>query len=178
MARTFFSEEECLDGLREALGAEAPGPRGRAAEEVAHALLDDMAQAPPTGAAHAQEVRIGRWAIRDDELDLLTIIKDGVLAYLAGKSAGGPWVGLAISVARQLLVLWRKGVPLTADQAVLLAELRRVKGPRDEAGLAAALEQPQPVVVARLEALTAAPARAGPIKLVERLPDGRWIAHA
>ncbi|MDM0001738.1 hypothetical protein QTI24_24235 [Variovorax sp. J22P240] len=176
MAQTFYSAEECRAALNEVLGAQEGGRRGAMATEVADALLQDMARAARTQDADDLEVKLGSWAIRNDEIDLLVLVKDGVIAYLDGKP--GSWVSLAVTLARQLLVLYRKGVRLTPEQARVLTELKRERGPRSAAELSAALSQDEPALRLALESLAAAPARAGPVKLAEKLPDGRWTVHA
>jgi|SRR4051794_34395361 hypothetical protein len=173
MTQIFFSKDECLQALRDSLG------EGEVANEVAQALLLDMRATTEDGGADAMQVKVGTWAIRDDELDLLALIKDSALAYLNGKTAGAsPWVSLAITVAKMLLTLWRKGVRLTNEQTTLLTELRRQPGPRAEAEIAEELKWTPEAVAGRLAELAAAPARSGAVKLAERRPDGRWVAYA
>jgi hypothetical protein len=176
VTQDFFSAEECQVSLAETLGADAGGQRGRAAEEVAAALVQDMARGARAQDADDFEFKVGSWAIRDDELDVLGIIKDGVLAYLDSKP--GTWINLAVTLARQVLALYRKGVRLTREQASALTELRRHREARPAADIAAALGWPEHETTVVLEALAVAPARAGAVKLAEKRPDGGWIAHA
>ncbi|MEO3475987.1 hypothetical protein AAFN86_29350 [Roseomonas sp. CAU 1739] len=176
MTKTFFSSEECQAALDVALGSAEAGQRGAMASEVAAALVRDMAHDARAGDADAFEVKLGHWAIRDDEINLLDLIKDSVLAYLETKP--GAVVSLAVTVARQLLALWRKGVRLTPETAQTLTELRRVRGPRELAEIAGALGWEEGKTQTALDWLSAAPARAGAVKLAEKLPDARWVSYA
>lgn len=183
VTRTFYSEEECLVELRAALGSDAEGTRSVLAEEVAHALLQDMAAPSDGPASHGFEVKLGTWAIRDDELDAFALIKDTVLVHLAvmgGGATGGPWVALAVTTGRLLLALYRKGVRLTPEQALVLTELRRCRDPRVPSEIAATLgsEWNNEKVAAQLEGLATAVSRSGAVKIAERMPDGRWLAYA
>jgi hypothetical protein len=176
MEQKYFTAEECQAALNDALGAAQGGGHGVMAEEVAAALVQDMARGARAQDADDFELKLGSWAIRNDEIDVLALIKDGVIAYLDPKP--GSWVSLAVTLARQLLALYRKGVRLTPEQARVLTELRRQREPRLVAELAAVLEQPEPDLLTALESLAAAPAPAAPVKLAEKVHDGRWIAHA
>lgn len=176
MTRTFFSSEECRAALDAALGAGEAGRRSAMAGEVAAALVQDMARDAQAKDADAFEVKVGQWAIRDDEILLLDLIKDGVLAYLEMKP--GTVVSVAVTAARQILALWRKGVRLTPETAPALTELRRIRGPRELREIAAALGWDVTETQAALDWLAAAPARAGTVELAKKLPDGRWVAHA
>lgn len=176
MAHSYFSADECRAELDRLLGTEAGGPRGVLAGEVAAALVQDMTRSARAQQSDDLEVKLGSWAIRDDEIDLLGLLKDGVVLYLDAKP--GAWVGLAVTLARQLLALWRKGVRLNAAQVRVLTELRRQRGPRELAELTAALDLEEPALRAELEGLAGAPSRAGPVTLAEKLADGRWMAHA
>lgn len=180
---TYYSEEECNARLVELLSGDHIAPT--LSEAVASALTADLGVKPDGGSQDSDplEVKMGSWVIRDEDFDLLDILKDSALLFLTTQATGPvapSLIACAVTLARLLLTLDRKGVSLSGDTLLVFTALRQ----SDEGTLLGTLltalgdQWTHERVERALELLTAVPSRSAPVELATKLPDGRWIARA
>jgi hypothetical protein len=150
---------------------------------VANSIGEQIGQPPDSAHADSLEAKIGRWAMRDDDIELFPIIS-GVISYVVTLSAAGgvagAAAGLAVSTVQLVWTAHRKGVQISDDQAKALTFLRSDRQPKDPASLAVGLGEgwtPDRATTV-LRQLAEAPAKSGLVKLAEEMSDGRWIAAA
>jgi hypothetical protein len=158
-------------------------------ENVAGALADGIAAADRAVRAEAprvnptvQNLRIGAWFIRSDDLPLFDAIAaiGGVGATLAsgGVLAPAAALGAAVSFAKASWQVWRRGARLSAEQLSVLRVLS-LRGPlaSEDLGHALAAESAGSDVERLLHDLETVELHDGAlVSLVRREADGRWKA--
>jgi hypothetical protein len=158
-------------------------------ETIAAALADGIATADRTVRAEAsgvnptvQNLRIGTWFIRDDDLPLFDAIASigGVVATVASGGVLAPAAGLqaAVSFAKACWQVWRRGARLSAEQLSVL-RLLSLRGPLAPGDVRHALadESTASGVERLLHSLETVELHDGAlVALVRCEADGRWKA--
>jgi hypothetical protein len=184
MEHAFTSREACIRSLSEAV-ASAGGEAVDATRLVVLADSCEQDSAPPPAGAFG--LRLRRWIIRDDDLDLFSTAKDTVLSLAAANFVfGNMTVASATSIGLAVLQLafnaYRRGAVVSRAQAQLLAAMAAFSRPitRDAlfAYLTAAdsgLWTTEEMVDRELRTLTGIVTASGPIAAVAQTPDGHWV---
>ena len=99
----YYSEEECNDRVGKLLSGNNIDPR--LSEAVAWALTTDLQVESTEDTDDSFEIKVGSWVIRDEDLDLFSILKDSALLYISTQLAGPvapSVVAFAVTLARLL----------------------------------------------------------------------------
>ena len=156
------------------------------------AILDGLARACECATATERDIgysiRLGRWAIRDDDLKVFQTLRDAIAAmasvnFFLNAPTPGAITGVVLALAQTALNARRCGCWLTSQQAAVLGVLASAPEPLTSQDVSAILgsvlapeaeelsDQEVQVLLAELEAM---PAKGTVSALVQRLPGNRW----
>jgi hypothetical protein len=183
---TFDSRTACETALKELLRVNGLDFD----EDILHFLVDDCEQRDLSRLSPGVfGLMVGHWVIRDDHIELIGLVKDSLLALASGKYVIGDLTASAITaltlVALRLVINVRKhSTTVDAKQLQILIALKVFGEPITTDDLYAYLRftnsgywHSANDVQGTLQSLTAMPTRAGAVKFVDYLPNGKWCVN-
>jgi hypothetical protein len=187
MSASLRNRAECETALRQTLLLS--GPPNSVQAHILAGIVDACEEpddTPQLSPRDRHQLRVGRWVIRDDDLELFQIVKTAMLAFSAAQftftslSAGGA-TALAFSAAQLVRNVFRKGISLDPKQLQLLLVLKASSKPMAAHEIAAALGTDPNWsgrdVEQELARLRKMQARGGSVSLVEENSDQQWLAN-
>lgn len=182
-AREFQDSGDCRDAIRELMVL----PEGRWRDEVLEALVD-RCELAPAHSTPALGLRIGRWAIRNEDLKLFASLRFTLLAladidFFLREPTTRVISGVVMAIVEVAYNAHAHGSVLSVHQAAVVALLKAANTPLSVAEIAATVssrlapireELSVPEVAVVLDSLKAIPTRSGTKALVEVVGTEKW----
>jgi len=183
MEQQFNSRSRCGRRLSELLQLD---PHDATSAVILEGLTDFCEESG--GPTLTREIRLGRWVVRDEDLDLLAAIKDALLALATVKFAfldltAAGFTAIALAMAKLLRNAYLKGATVTSEQVLILSALQAANRPMpfkdllaivNEAGAEPGPEWNDQQLRCQLERLLEVPTRSGSVKLVAQYSGDMW----
>src|SRR5262249_27535021 len=172
-------KEECIEWIAEQFGDSV---EPQLSDAIGHVLCDEFFREEGSPSPNKLDLKIGRWVIRDADVDLFDTIKDGALLFCVFTQvapASSAAISFGVALSRLLWTLHRRGAKLSRRAACVFTALRAAKNGLTPKEIAERLQHDPAVeeVQRILRDLQTVPTRGEPTLLASQLSNGKWVAH-